>query len=596
MARRRAFDIRNSVRLRTLFVGISIAALLLVFVVRLTDIQVVRAAELNEQSDERRTQTTTLYGARGDIIDFNGETMATSVARWDVTISPQYTRDVELEDGTVVSVGQVLRSLAEITGQDPNAMATAIQNELERNPESDYLVLSSGLTVDQFEQVRLLRSDWNLPYMILQSRPERTYPLGSVGGNILGFEGSDGEPLAGMELIEDACLAPEDGSRLFEQAADGTEIPGTVRVNELPQDGGTLELTVDSGLQYSMQQVLAQYTEDFNARGATAIVLRADGTIAAVAETPSVDPNHPIGVDPDYRGSRSFTEAYEPGSTFKTLTMAAMIDQGIATPTDEFVVPFEYRRGDVSLHDSFRHPEMRWTSTGILVHSSNVGMVMMADDLDREVLYNYLDLFGFGQVTNIEFLGEQAVPLNDPGSLDLQTRANQIFGQGIAVTPIQMASSFLPFANDGMRPALRLVESCTTADGEVIVPEAPDPVHVIEPETADSLLAMMERVATGGSRDTAVIEGYNIALKTGTAEVARADGSGYDADQWIISATGVLSSDNPEYVIHVMIDRPTPEMRTTGASPLFHDIVNLLIRHYSIPPSSEEPSDLPVEW
>ena len=240
MAKRKAFDIRNSVRLRTLFVGISIAALLVVFVVRLTDIQVVRAAELNQQSDERRTQTTTLYGARGDIVDANGETMATSVARWDVTISPQYTRDVELEDGTVISVGQVLRRLAEVTGQDPNAMATAIQNELDRNPESDYLVLSSGLTVDQFERVRLMRSDWNLPYMILQSRPERTYPLGSVGGNILGFEGSDGDPLAGMELIQDACLAPQDGSRLFEQAADGTEIPGTVRVNELPEDGGTL--------------------------------------------------------------------------------------------------------------------------------------------------------------------------------------------------------------------------------------------------------------------------------------------------------------------------------------------------------------------
>lgn len=593
---RRAFDVRASVRLRTLLIGITILALVSVFIVRLTDIQVISAAEFNEQSDERRTESVELFGARGEIIDVHGEVMANSVARWDVTISPRYTRDIELEDGTVISVGAMLRRLAEITGQDPNAMATAIQSELERAPESDYFVLSSGLNVDQFEQVRAMRSEWLLPYMILQSRPERTYPMGSVGGNVIGFEGSDGEPLAGMELMQDSCLAPEHGNRVYERAADGTEIPGTVRVEELPTDGGTLQLTLDSSLQYSMQQILAQYVDEFNARGATAIVLRADGSVAGVAEAPSVDPNNPIGVDPEFRGSRSFTEAYEPGSTFKTIAMAAMIDAGLVTPEQQLVVPYQYRSGDVVLNDAFVHPEMRWTATGVLVNSSNVGMVMLGQDLDRSVFYDYLDLFGYGEPTDAEFLGEQGVPLRDPSSLDLQTRANQMFGQGIAVTPMQMASAYLPFANEGMRPAIRLVESCTTADGEVIVPEVPDPVQVLEPETAETVLEMMERVSTAGGRDALQIEGYNIAVKTGTAEVARADGRGYDPDQWIISATGVLSTDNPEYVVHVIIDRPTPEMRTTGASPLFHDIVNLLIRHYSIPPSSEEPSDLPVEW
>lgn len=593
---RRAFDVRTSVRLRTLLIGITIIALVAVYIVRLTDIQVVSAAVYNQQSDERRTLQEDLYGARGDIVDVNGEILASSVARWNVEISPQYTRDVELEDGTVVTVGSFLRSLAEITGQDANALAASIQRTLETDPESDYLLLSSGLTVDQFEQVLALRNEWQLPYMTVRSQPQRTYPLGAVGGNVIGFEGADGDPLAGIELMEDACLAPEDGYRLYERTLDGMEIPGTTRVEELPTDGGTVQLTLDSALQYSMQEILAQYVEDFNARGATAIVLRADGSVAGIAESPSVDPNHPIGVDPEFRGARSFTEAYEPGSTFKTVALAAMIEEGITTPTDQYVVPYTMRDGGVSVTDSFVHPDMRWTTTGIFVHSSNVGMVTMAEDLDRGVFYDYLARFGFGESTAIDFLGEQSVPLADWTNLDLQTRANQIFGQGIAVTPMQMASSYLTFANEGMRPAVRLVDSCVTADGEVIEPETAESVRVVSPETSASMLEMMERMSSEGGNSALRIEGYQLATKTGTAEVARADGGGYDPNQWIVSVTGLLSADNPEYVVHVMIDRPDPEMRRTGASPLFHDIVNLLISHYSIPPSSQERPELEVEW
>lgn len=597
MPRRGTWDVRKSTRLRTLLVGISIVALVSVFIVRLADIQVVSAAELNAQSDQRRTETVPIFGARGDIVDVEGEVLATSVARWDVTVDPRYVLDVEQSDGSLITVGAALRRLADITGQDPNALAMAITSELDRNPDSQYLMLASGLTVNQYEQVRQMRSEWSLSYMYLQSRPQRTYPLGAVGGNLVGFESSDGEALAGMELMQDSCLAPQDGSRTYEHSADFTEIPGTVRVEEPPVDGGTLELTIDAELQYSLQEVLAQYRQSYSARSASAVVLRADGTVAAIAEAPSVDPNNSTAVDPEFRGSRSFTEAYEPGSTFKTLTLAAMMDSGAVDIDDELVVPSRYQRGDVSLGDALSHAEMRWTPTGVLVHSSNVGMVMMAEDFDRGQLNDYFERFGLGSQTDVGFLGEQPVQFRDMTAVDGQTAANVMFGQGIAVTPIQMASAYLPFANEGVRPPVRLVASCTTAEGEVIEPELSDPVRVLQPETADTLLQMMESVVTeGGHSHNFEIEGYRIAAKHGTAEVARADGSGYDPNLWIISATGVFPADDPQYVIHVMIDRPAPRMRLAGSAPAFHDIVNLLIRHYSIPPSSGEPADLPVEW
>ena len=597
MPRRRPWDVRKSTRLRTLIVGIAITALVSVFIVRLADIQVVSAAELNEQSDARRTMTMPVYGARGDIVDVGGEVLATSVARWDVAVDPRYVLDVTLGDDSVITVGAALRRLADITGQDPDALARAVRGELEQRPDSQHLLLASGLTVDQYEQVRLMRSEWSLSYMYISSRPQRTYPLGAVGGNIVGFESADGEALAGMERMQDACLAPQDGSRTYERAADGTEIPGTVRVEELPDDGGTLQLTIDSELQYSAQEVLEQYRRNYQARSASAIILRADGSVAAIAEAPSVDPNNVTASDPQFRGSRSFTEAYEPGSTFKTITLAAMMDAGAVSMDDRLVVPSRYQRGDIRLGDSVYHPDTRWTPTGILVHSSNVGMVMMAEDFERRQLNDYFERFGFGSQTDIGFLGEQPVPFRDMAAVDGQTMANVMFGQGMAVTPIQMASSYLPFANDGVRPPIRLIESCTTADGEVITPELSSPVEVLQPETAQSMLSMMESVVNeGGHSHNFELDGYRIAAKTGTAEVARAGGGGYDPNLWIISATGVFPADDPQYVIHVMIDRPAPAMRLAGTAPAFHDIVNLLIRHYSIPPSTGEPADLPVEW
>lgn len=572
-----------------------IVALVSVFIVRLADIQVVNAAQLNEQSDERRTSTQVLHGARGDIVDANGTVMATSVDRWAVTISPMHTRDIELEDGTTITVGQMLKQLGEITGQDPNALAAALQAETDKDVESNYLVLATGLDVEQYEQVRQMRTDWQLPYIYLESRPERTYPLGSVGGNVIGFEGTYGESLAGLELMQDACLAPTDGSRLAEVSPDGTEIPGTVRVDQPAVNGGTLQLTIDSDLQFSTQQILAQYQEDFGARSATAIVLRKDGTVAAIAETPTVDPNNPQAIDPQFRGARTFTNAYEPGSTLKSVTLAAMIDQGHVDVEDEWTVPWQYQQGPVVLNDSFVHGDMPWTTTGILANSSNVGMVTMAEGFDRSILYDYFADFGFGEKSAVDFLGEQPVALRDPATLDDQTKANQIFGQGIAVTPMQMASSYLPFANEGLRPPVQLVSGCTNQEGETASPKVGDPVQVLKPETASDMNEMMEVMVNESSQDFG-IDGYRISAKTGTAEVAYPDGSGYDPNAWIISTTGVFPTDEPEYVVHVMIEYPIPSMRTTGAVGAFHDIVNLLIRHDSIPPSTTEPSDLDVEW
>ncbi|WP_404313122.1 penicillin-binding protein 2 [Agrococcus terreus] len=580
-------------RTRTTLVALVTFALLAAFVVRLADIQVVRAQALNAEADGRRGVSQTIFGTRGPIVDTAGTVLAESVDRWDLTVSPRYTRDLQPGvDGVdeLVTVGDALTRIGAITGDDPYDLQATLDAELERNPDSDYLVLSTGLTARQFEAIR----DLELPYTYLRLNPQRVYPAGSVAGNLVGFTGVT-EPLAGLERSEQACLDAEDGSRTFDRGADGTPIPGSVVTTD-PVDGGTVRLTIDADVQYQVQQLTAQYTAQLGARSGTTIVMRTDGSIAAVAEAPTVDPNDPTASRSQDRGSRAFTAAYEPGSIFKTFAYAAMLDLGLTTNDEELSVPWTYTAPGVRVRDAHSHPVEQWTSAGILVNSSNSGMVRLAEDMDRADYFDYLDRFGFGERTAVDFAGEQAAALRDPATLDPQTRLNVLFGQGIAATPIQVASAYQALANGGVHLPAHMIDSCTSADGEVTQPQLPEGERVVEAGTAEQTLAALENVVTDYGYDTFPIEGYRIAAKTGTAQMAYEDGSGYDPDRMMISVAGVFPVDDPQFVVVTMYDSPQTQRTSAGAIPAFHDMVNLLIRHYDVPPSTTEQPDVPLEW
>ncbi|GAA1419916.1 penicillin-binding protein 2 [Agrococcus citreus] len=585
--------IRSRNRVRTTIVAVLTLALLATFVVRLADIQLVRAEALNAEADGRRGVSQTIFGTRGPIVDAGGTVLAESVDRWDLTISPQYTRDllpgVDGVDETVTG-GEALERIGAITGQDPLDLQAMILAELERNPDSDYLLLSSGLTATQFEAVREL----NLPYVYLRLNPQRVYPAGSVAGNLVGFMGQS-EPLAGIERSEDACLSAEDGGRTFDRSADGTPIPGSMVTNPAV-DGGTVQLTIDADVQYQVQQLTEQYTAQLRARSGTTIIMRTDGTLAAVAESSSVDPNDPTATDQRDRGSRAFTAAYEPGSIFKTFSFAAMLDLGLISPRDELSVPWTYTEPGVRVRDAHSHPVEQWTAAGVLVNSSNSGMVRLAEDMDRADYLDYLERFGFGEQTAVGFAGEQPVPMRPAERLDPQTRLNVLFGQGIAATPIQLASAYQALANGGEHLPARLIASCTEADGTVSSPEVGGAERVVSESTARQTLEVLEHVVTDYGYDTFPIEGYRIAAKTGTAQMAYEDGSGYDPSRMMISVAGVFPVDDPQFVVLTLFDSPQTIRTSGGAIPAFHDMVNLLIRHYDIPPSTTPASEVPLEW
>lgn len=584
---------RSRDRVRTTIIAVLTFAMLAGFVVRLADIQLVRAEALNAEADGRRGVSQTIFGTRGPIVDSTGTVLAESVDRWDLTVSPRYTRDLQPDlDGVdaVVTVGDALTEIGRITGDDPLDLQARIYAELERNPDSDYLMLSSGLDVEQFEAVQAL----DLPYVYLRLNPQRVYPAGSVAGNLVGFMGQS-EPLAGIERSQQECLASEPGSRVFDRSADGTPIPGSM-LTEPAVDGGTVELTIDSDVQYQVQQLTAQYTSQLRARSGTTVVLRTDGSIVAAAESPTVDPNQPTASAQRDRGSRAFTAAYEPGSIFKTFAFAAMLDLGIITPRDELSVPWVYTAPGARVRDAHEHPVEQWTAAGILVNSSNSGMSRLAEPMDRGDYYEYLDRFGFGEQSAVGFAGEQAGLLHDAAALDPQSKLTVLFGQGLSATPIQLASAYQALANGGVHLPARLIESCTTAEGEVVRPDQGQGERVVTDATARQTLEVLENVVTDYGYDTFPIEGYRIAAKTGTAQMAYENGGGYDPDRMMISVAGVFPVDDPQYVVLTMFDSPQTERTSAGAIPAFHDMVNLLIRHYDIPPSTTQPPEVPLEW
>ncbi|WP_430593062.1 peptidoglycan D,D-transpeptidase FtsI family protein [Humidisolicoccus flavus] len=586
----------RTVNARAILAIVIVLALVGVFVVRLADIQIVQAEALNAEADSRRTSSAAINGARGDIVDMNGTVLAGSVDRWNITISPQYALDeyklVKGERTLVRTVGEALVALGEITGDDPYALQEKLNTALEADENSDYLMLIQQVDAEQYDQIRALGIPWVYPRL----QPARIYPNGNVAGNLVGFMGTD-DPLAGLELSQNECLSPTAGSQSWSRGRDGTVIPGSVVVDEPAHDGGTLELTLDADLQYQVQQYIAEAAQNLGAPSATAIIAKTSGELLAVADYPSVDSNRPTSTASEYRGANSFMMTFEPGSIFKTVSMAVMLDMGIITPTSEVVAPGRITLPNgVSLGDAHWHPDMQWTATGVLVQSSNTGITQLGYDMDRTEYMDYLAKFGFGEQTNVGFNGESAARLRDAGSLDLQTQSNMLFGQGIAVTPMQMVSAYQALGNGGVHEPLKLVSGCALDDGTVIEPEAPDGHRVISEQSAEEIVNMMEYVVTDYGYQTFPVPGYRVAAKTGTAQVAYLDGSGYDPESMIITTAGVFPAEDPEYVVYVQINKPQTVRTSAGAIPVFHDLVSLLIRQYDIPPSTEARPDIPLEW
>jgi cell division protein FtsI (penicillin-binding protein 3) len=573
----------------------AVFAIVGVFVVKLVDIQVVRAGELTAAAEARRSMSLTVWGSRGEIVDAGGTVLADSVDRFDITASPKNVGDTtELtidEERVVVPTTEAIARIAEITGTPAADLHAALTAE----PESDFTYLVQAVTLETFTAV----FDLDIGWVYAELRPSRTYPSGAIAGNLVGFLGTDGA-LAGTELQEDSCLVATKGTSTFERGADGVRLPGSLVVQEEPKDGGTVHLTIDADLQWFTQQRLAEQATVVGADWGTAMVVRvATGEIVVAADWPSIDPNDLNSVSAENSGARSFTAPFEPGSIMKPVAFATLLDKGLISPETPVTVPGNYTNGlpaGENITDVFSHGDLRWTATGILMNSSNIGTVMLSERLNPQEKYDAFRAFGFGEPTEVGFLGEDGGTVFTPDQTqsDTVTLATQMFGQGITATSAQMASLYQTLGNGGVRMPLTLVAGCEHADGTWTDVPVPAGERVVSEYAADTTLLMMETVASqGASRDVVSVPGYRIAAKTGTGEVAE---NGQYGSQRIVSYAGVFPADDPEYAIVVTLGKPDTMKSSAAAAPVFNAIMEQVIKTFRVTPSTEAAPNLPLVW
>ena len=567
------------------FLAAGIVAIVALFIGRLFWIQVIDGPRLAGEANDRQSRAQTLYGTRGSITDRNGVILAESVERYDITASPRYVADFK-RDGALVTVQQALTEVATITGGDQTQMHTAVTED----PTSDFAYLVKGVTIDVLRKVQ----DLGIPWLYNDLRPSRTYPRGSVAGNLVGFMGTDG-PLTGVEYYLNDCLKATNGSSSFERGADGIRIPGSTIVQQDAVDGGDVQMTIDSDLQWFAQQTIATESEKLGAQWATAMVINVkSGEILVAADYPSVDPNNVFASEKDDRGARIFSTPFEPGSVIKPLIIASMIDHGKATVNSRVTVPKRLKFKGGKIKDSFEHGTLKLTTTGILVYSSNIGINVLAQDLPKKDRHDYLTSWGFGTETNVHFLGESNGRIPPVSETDDVTKLTEIFGQGISSTSVQMAQAYQALGNLGEMVPLTLVKGCTRDGQTTPIGTSPAKSRVISESAARETLMMMENVANKGSAAKFVkLPGYRVALKTGTAEVAK---NGKYSQDRIISVAGFAPAEDPQYAIIVTIGLPKINKSAAFAAPAFAAICGQVLKQFRVEPTDTRYTDLPAKW
>jgi cell division protein FtsI (penicillin-binding protein 3) len=577
---------------RRLVIAIAlILAVVSVFIVRLVDIQVVRADVLNKASMEKRSAITTTYAPRGTIVDTNGTVLADSVMRYNITASPKALVEVlkapfnRTVDGKKVQVTllEAAGEIATLTGQDAND----VYANMTKNPTANFVYLAKKVDTATLRAVRALK----IPGVSDERQPVRTYPEGAVAGNLVGFVGTDG-PQNGLEKLEDKCLAGVDGKSSYEQGLDGVQIPGSIVTTKTAVPGGTLKTTIDHDLQWYAQQAIAEQGAAIGAVSATAIVVRIkDAHLMAVADWPSVDPNN-VNATLDNLGSLAFTAEYEPGSVFKGMSAAILIDTGKATPLTQATVPWSWKTPEGgSVHDAGAHATEQLTLTGVLQQSSNVGISMIGSKVSPQVRYDYMRKFGLLERTAVDFQGERSGSLANWQNWDAQTKYNVLYGQGVSATALQVAGIYQTLGNNGVRLPLTLVEGCTRADGTVTDLPSTKGTQVVSASSAKTVVNMLESVVDGGELSKAVkIPGYRVAGKSGTAEVA--ENGRYGANR-IVSFVGLAPAEDPQYEVLVTYTKPVTIKTSAAAAPTFKKIMTQVLSKYRVPPSTS-PSQYPA--
>ncbi len=596
---------KRSYKMRAAFAVLCVLCSVGFFVHRLIDIQVVNAQELIADAEELRTVPKAIPGIRGDIIDSQGVVLATTQIRYDVQLSPKRAKaffrlraDADArpksDSHELISVAQACQELGALVGKPGEEIERTIAEALAENPESDFAYVKRSVDLDTVNAIDRLGIDW----VSHEENPARVYPNGAVAGNLIGFVGADQLAMAGVEYSQDACLSEQDGAHQYEKGGDGVILPGTDKQTRQKRDGGVVQLTIDTDLQWQAQQIVERQVAKTGARWGMAVVTEvATGKLRAVAESKTVDPNNVDASDPIDLNSKAFQWPFEPGSTYKTVTAAALIDQGVANPLTQVVAPGSYEAPNgARFADSWVHGPIPYTLTGVMVDSSNVGISLLGANLSPETRFAYLKRFGIGEPTNAGLGVESAGLLRDWQDWDYQTVYNTMFGQGLSATAVQTSGIYQAIANKGVRIPVNLVEGCTSSDGTFTPHVAGEPVQALSPEAAAETSKILEMLPQDSWLTERIsIPGYRLAGKTGTAEQVDETGR-YSTSSYVNTFAGFFPADDPKYVVVFVLGHPDVQQGAPEAVIGFRDVAQATIKTFAVPPSSTPAETLPKRF
>src|SRR5262245_13006036 len=531
-------------------------------------LQGVRAGSYERLASGQHKATIVDPAGRGAIFDRTGVQMA--IGRQATTV---YANPRQIQDPTATS-----RVVANALKLDPEK----VQRELaDRSRGFVYLARKAdpnrAAILEQKGIVGLGFSD----------EEQRVYPLTHVAAQVLGYAGTDNRGLAGLELGLEKILAGKAGSETVIRDPSGRPID--ILSSTAAHEGQNVTLTLDHNIQAQAEAVLRKTIDRWQANSASAIVLDPrTGGILAMAVERGYDANRFPIVPKDRQRNRTVTDTYEPGSTFKIVTVSAVLSEGLVTPQTAFTLPYPLQVSDRVIHDAHPRGTERMTVDQILSHSSNVGTITLAQLLGSQRLSQWISRFGFGHPTGIDFPGETPGIVPPLARWSGSTIGTLPIGHGIAITPVQMAAAYGMVANEGVWVQPHLVDRVGSDERRRVASR-----RILSPTVAHQVLRMMQDVVIEGTGQEAKVPGYKVAGKTGTAAKPDPQG-GYSTTKYVASFAGIVPATNPRLVILVTVDEPAASIWGGGvAAPAFQQIAGFDLQYLEIPP--DDPSTLPPQ-
>ncbi|WP_235017556.1 peptidoglycan D,D-transpeptidase FtsI family protein [Thermomonospora echinospora] len=573
---------RRSDPLRRLNAGLLVIAFVLsLFAGRLVQLQTIESDVYTARALKQRLHKLELPAVRGDITDAHGHPLAKTVEARAVFADPYMIKDGQRP--------KVVAALAPMLGLNPDQLLKKIST-----PDSRFVYLARGITPDQGRMVEALR----LTGIDTLREYRRIYPNDRLAAGVIGFVNHEGRGGAGLESAMNSELAGVDGWQRVEISPTGQHIPMGEDSKRPPVPGKGVRLTLLRDLQAKAQEAIEEQVRATGAHSGSVIVMDPrTGQILAMATTPGYDPNHYGRSKPADWGNPVIQDAYEPGSTNKVITAAAVLEKGGVTPQTPFRVPDRIQRYDRTFHDSSPHPTERLTFAGVLAKSSNVGTILASEHITAQTLYDYLRAFGFGERTGVGLPGESVGLLSPPSKWSGTDRYPISFGQTVSVNALQMASVYATIANGGVRVTPHLIAGTTGPDGVFTAAPPPAQRRVISDRTAQEIIRMLEGATTDeGTAPKARIPGYRVAGKTGTAEIANPACGCYKGGGYTSSFAGFAPADDPQLVVQVVVQKPTRGSHYGGdvAAPVFRDVMAFALKTRKIPPTGGVPPKIDI--